>query len=215
MKALTQSYTRTKAKGLREFRESLKLHTNSSNNTVFADAEGNIAYFHANFIPKRDPALDWTKPVDGSTPATEWNGVHAVDESPNVINPKRGWLYNTNNWPWTAAGPDSPKQTDYPRYVERNLENPRGVHAIRVLSAKKDFTSDGLVAAAFESLLPEFETLVPQLVQVYDHMPASSPMKGKLAEPIERAAGVELPLGRRFGRDHIGGHAGARNCGSA
>ena len=100
------------------------LHTNSSNNTIFADADGNIAYFHANFIPKRDPKFDWTKPVDGSNPATDWNGVHAVDESPSVVNPPNGWLYNTNNWPWSAAGPNSPKKSDYPAYVDAARREP-------------------------------------------------------------------------------------------
>ena len=184
VKALTQSYTRTKAKNLAEFKEVMNLHTNSSNNTVFADSEGNIAYFHANFIPKRDPKFDWTRPVDGSDPATEWQGVHTVDEAPNVFNPKSGWLYNTNNWPWSAAGPDSPARKDYPAYVERNTENPRGVHAMRVLSEKKDFTPDTVVAAAFDSQLPAFERLIPALLRAHDQMPASNPMKKTLAGPI-------------------------------
>ena len=46
----------------------MELHANSSNNTIFADADGNIAYFHGNFIPRRDTRFDWTKPVDGSEP---------------------------------------------------------------------------------------------------------------------------------------------------
>src|SRR5262249_5202412 len=70
VKALMQSYSRTKAHDYQSFRLSLELHTNSSNNTIFADADGNIAYFHANFVPRRDPRFDWTKPVDGSDPAT-------------------------------------------------------------------------------------------------------------------------------------------------
>jgi acyl-homoserine-lactone acylase len=184
VKALIQSYTRTKARNLQEFKEIMNLHTNSSNNTVFADSEGNIAYFHANFIPKRDTRFDFTKPVDGSDPATDWQGVHSVDEAPNVFNPKSGWLYNTNNWPWTAAGPDSPKQKDYPRYVERNTENPRGVHAIRVLSKKKDFTPETVVQAAFDSQLPELELLVPTLTRAYDRLSARNPLKRKLADPI-------------------------------
>src|SRR5581483_1166690 len=102
VKALTQSFSRTKAKGYQSFRESMDLHTNSSNNTIFADADGNIAYFHSNFIPRRDPSFDWTKPVDGSNPATEWKGVLSIDETPGLLNPPNGWLYNTNNWPWTA-----------------------------------------------------------------------------------------------------------------
>src|SRR5947209_10143538 len=81
VKALTQSYTRTKAKSYKAFRDSMELHTNSSNNTIYADADGTIAYFHSNFIPKRDPKFDCTKPVDGSDPATEWNGVLSIDET--------------------------------------------------------------------------------------------------------------------------------------
>lgn len=182
--ALKQSWLRTKAKNLQEFRQIMNLHTNSSNNTVFADSEGNIAYFHANFIPKRDPRFDWSKPVDGTDPATEWQGVHTVNEAPNVFNPKSGWLYNTNNSPWTAAGADSPKQQDYPSYVDRYPQNPRGVHAIRMLSTTQDFTPQTLVAAAFDSQLPEFEALIPSLVKAHAGMSSSNPLKKKLAGPI-------------------------------
>ena len=185
LKALTQSYMRTKAKSYKAFRETMDLHTNSSNNTIYADADGTIAYFHSNFIPKRDARFDWTKPVDGSDPATEWNGVHSVDETPGLMNPASGWLYNTNNWPWSAAGPNSPKKTAFPAYVERGEENPRGIHAIRVLEKKKDFTLDSLVAAAYDSYLPEFEILIPSLVKAYDQAPASSPLKAKLADQIK------------------------------
>ena len=130
VKALTQSYSRTKAKNYKAFKQTMELHTNSSNNTIFADADGNIAYFHANFIPKRDPKFDWTKPVDGSDPATEWQGLLSVDETPNLLNPASGWLYNTNNWPWSAAGPNSPKKADYPAYVESGRARiARGIHA--------------------------------------------------------------------------------------
>ncbi len=184
LKALTQAYTRTKAKSLKEFQQSLELHTNSSNNTVFADADGDIAYFHANFIPRRDPRFDWTRPVDGSNPATEWKGLLSVDESPNVVDPKSGWLYNTNNAPWSAAGPDSPKKSKYPIYVETGGENPRGVHAIRVLANKKDFTPSWVIAAAFDPYLTEFAVLIPTLLQAYDRAPASNPLKTRLSEQI-------------------------------
>lgn len=184
VEALTQSYSRTKAGNMKEFMEIMNLHANSSNNTVFADSRGNIAYFHANFIPRRDPAFDWTMPVDGSNPATQWHGVLAVNESPNVINPKGGWLYNTNNAPWSAAGAESPKQGDYAAYVDGAGENPRGVHAVRVLSGRKDFTPDSVIAAAFDSQMPELEKIVPSLVQAYAALSQGSPVRAKLAEPI-------------------------------
>ena len=184
LKALMQSYSRTKAKSYKAFRDSMELHTNSSNNTIFADADGDIAYFHSNFIPRRDPKFDWTKPVDGSDPATEWHGVLSIDETPGLLNPASGWLYNTNNWPWTAAGPNSPKKADFPVYVERNGENPRGVHAVKVLTNRKDFTLESLIGAAYDSYLTEFDVMLPPLFKAYDGLPASSPLKSKVAEPI-------------------------------
>jgi acyl-homoserine-lactone acylase len=184
LKALTQSYTRTKARGLADFRKTMELHTNSSNNTIYADADGNIAYFHANFVPRRDSRFDWSKPVDGSDPATEWRGTHSVEESPLVVNPSSGWLYNTNNWPYSAAGADSPRRDRFPAYMDSYEENPRGVHAIRVLEARKDFTLPTLIEAAYDSWLPAFADLVPVLVTSYDELAASDPLKAKLAEQI-------------------------------
>ena len=192
VKALTQSYTRTKARNIAAFRQSMELHTNSSNNTIYADADGTIAYFHANFVPKRDTRFDWTRPVEGNDPATEWLAPHSIDESPLVVNPPNGWLYNTNNWPYSAAGPNSPKQADYPAYMESGGENARGLHAIRVLQNKKDFTLSSLIDAAFDSYLTAFEPTIPALVASYDALPASDELKPKLAEPIAALRGWDL-----------------------
>ena len=189
VKALTQSYSRTKATGYGSFRATMELHTNSSNNTIFADDSGNIAYFHANFVPKRDPAFDWFKPVDGSTPATEWKGIHGVDDSPLVHNPASGWLYNTNNWPFSAAGASSPRARDFPRYMDKAGENPRGIHAMRVLGARRDFTIATLRDAAFDSYLTAFEPLLPALFASYDALPASDPLKAGLAEQVAMLRG--------------------------
>jgi len=184
LKALTQSYTRTKARDYKEFKQTLELHTNSSNNTIFADADGDIAYFHGNFIPRRDPKFDWNKPVDGSNPATDWHGLLSVDESPKLLNPANGWLYNSNNSPWSAAGPSSPKKSDYPAYVDNGVESARGVHAIRVLQSKKDFSLDSLIAAAYDSYLTWFEKPIPALIKAWDQTPSTDPLKAKLSDQI-------------------------------
>ncbi len=185
VKALTQSYTRTKARNYKEYRATMELHTNSSNNTIYADAEGNIAYLHANFVPRRDPKFDWSRPVDGSNPATEWGPLYGVEESPFLLNPPNGWLYNTNNWPYTAAGPYSPRKSDYPAYMNPGGENPRGVHAIQVLSGKKDFTLESLRDAAYDSYMPTFAILIPRLVGAWDDLAYSEPIKMKLTEQIQ------------------------------
>ncbi len=192
VKALTQSYTRTKTKNYKEYRQTMELKANSSNNTIFADADGDIAYFHGNFIPRRDTSFDWTKPVDGSNPATEWKGLLSVDETPHLLDPKSGWLYNTNNWPWSAAGPSSPKREDYPVYIEQGGESARGLHAIRVLENKKDFTLDSLIAAAYDSYLPWFAKTIPMLIKAWDTVPAGDPLKAQLAGQIELLRGWNL-----------------------
>lgn len=184
VKALTQSYSRTKAKNYKEFKQTMELHTNSSNNTIYADADGNIAYFHANFIPRRDPKFDWTRPVDGSDPATEWRDLLSVDESPNLLNPATGWLYNANNSPWSAAGPNSPKQSDYPKYVDNGVENARGLHAIKILQDKKDFNVDSLVAAAYDNYLTWFDQTLPLLLKAWDTISEDNPLKSNTTEQI-------------------------------
>ncbi|MCC6319358.1 MAG: penicillin acylase family protein [Gemmatimonadaceae bacterium] len=194
LKALEQSYSRTKAQNLAEYTKTMDLHTNSSNNTLFADADGNIAYFHANHVAVRNPKFDYTKPVDGSDPATDWTGVHSVDQSPNVINPASGWVYNSNNWPWSAAGSSSPRASAYPKYFETNGENPRGLHAIRVLEGRTDFTLASLLAAAYDSYLPTFAQIVPALVKAHDRAPAG-PLKAKVAEAVDSLRGWDYRWG--------------------
>ena len=193
--ALTQSYTRTKARSYKEYLKTMELKANSSNNTIFADADGDIAYFQGNFIPRRDTRFDWTKPVDGSNPATDWTGLLSIDETPHLLNPKSGWLYNSNNWPWSAAGESSPKREDYPAYVETGTESARGLHAIRVLRARKDFTLDSLIAAAYDSYLPWFEKTIPALVKAWDALPSSDPMKDKLSGQIATLRNWDLRWG--------------------
>ncbi len=182
VKALTQSYTRTKLNGHQEFIEMMDIRTNSSNNTVYADADGNIAYYHGNFIPKRDTNFDYTQPVDGSNPATDWQGLHEVEENIVVVNPANGWIQNCNSTPFTSAGEYSPKVDDYPKYMSANRENFRGVHAIRLLEKARDLTLDKLIEMAYDPYLPGFEVIIPGLVAAYDQ---STPKDEDIKEAIE------------------------------
>jgi acyl-homoserine-lactone acylase len=184
IKALEQSYLRTKATDYKSYLKTMDLKANSSNNTIFADADGDIAYFHGNFIPRRDTRFDWTKPVDGADPATEWKGLLSVEESPHLLNPKSGWLYNSNNSPWSGAGASSLKKDDYPAYVENGRESARGLHAVRVLDNRKDFTLNSLVAAAFDSYLTWFDKPLPALIHAWDATPASDPLRQNLSGQI-------------------------------
>ena len=184
MEALEQSWLRTKASDFKSFMKIAELKANSSNNTIFADDKGDIAYLHPQFIPKRDNRFDYTKPVDGSDPATDWQGLLPLDGAPHLLNPANGWIMNTNDWPYSAAGPDSPKRENYPRYMDSVGENPRGIHATMLLSDQRDFTLSSLITAAFDSYLPAFARQIPILVKDYDALPTNDPLKQTLVGQI-------------------------------
>lgn len=168
LNGLIQCWQRTKAKSFAEYKKSMDLVSNASNNTVYADAEGNIAYWHGNFLPIRDTKYNWTKPVDGSIAATEWQGLHKVSESVHIYNPSNGWLQNCNSTPFTAAGKFSPKKENFPAYMAPDGENFRGINAVRVLDREKKYNIDKVISAGYDNYLAAFEVLVPPLVQAFE-----------------------------------------------
>lgn len=172
MTGLIQSWQRTKTKGFEDYKKAMELGANTSNNTVYADSK-NIAYWHGNFMPKRDPKLDWGKAVDGTTAATEWKGFHSLEETVHLYNPPNGWIQNCNSTPFSAAGPNSPKASDYPRYMAPDGENYRGVNAVKVFGNHQGkFTLDKLITAGYDRYLAAFEKLVPALVNAFEKQPA-------------------------------------------
>ena len=185
IEALEQSFGRTKTTDLASFLKVAELAANSSNDTLFADTKGETALLLPQFMPRRDNRFDYTKPVDGSDPATDWKGITPFAEMPKVINPSNGWVYNSNDSPWKAAGPNSPKAADFPRYMDQAGDNPRTPHAVRVLGAAHDLNLERLIHEIdFDSWLPAFDRMIPGLAAAYDALPAADPLKAKLAEPI-------------------------------
>jgi acyl-homoserine-lactone acylase len=184
IKGLIQSWERTKAKSFADYKKVMDLLANTSNNTVYADAEGNIAYWHGNFIPKRNPKYDWSQPVDGTTSATEWKGLHPVNESIHIYNPLNGWIENCNSTPFTAAGNFSPKKTDYPAYMAPDGQNFRAINAIKILPEEKSYTIDKVIAKGYDTYLAAFEVLVPALLKSFDKISKEDSLYSQLIEPI-------------------------------
>ncbi len=182
--ALEQSFLRTKATDLDSFLQVSSRAANSSNDTLFADRRGNVAFLMPQFLPKRDDRFDYTRPVDGTDPAADWQGDTPQEAMPQVIRPKSGWAYNSNDGPWWASGPDSPRRQDYPRYVDQLGDNARTPAAVRAFGQRKDFTLQRLIDAAYDPRTPVFERLIPRLIADYDALEADAPMRKSLAEPI-------------------------------
>ena len=184
--ALIQSWLRTKAKGFEDFKKVMNMRSNSSDNTVFADDKGNIAYWHGNFMPKRDPKLNWAQPLDGTTSSTEWKGLHSLDEMVHVYNPASGWIQNCNSTPFAVSGGSSPKKESYPRYMAPDAENYRAINAERLLEEKTELTIDRLInEVGYSHYLSAFEILLPHLFLAFDELSETDSLKKILTEPID------------------------------
>jgi len=168
MNSLIQSWERTKSKNFAEYQRAMDWKANTSNNTVYADNKGNIAYWHGNFVPIRDPQLNWAKPVDGSIAATEWKGLHPVEETVHLFNPKNGWLQNCNSTPFSVSGNESPKEENYPPYMAPDGETFRGINAVRTLQKGGQYTLDKIIADGYNNQLPFFEELIPATVKQFE-----------------------------------------------
>ena len=180
--ALLESWLITKANTFSAYKKAMDLLSNATNNTVYADDQGNTAFWYGNFMPKRDPKLDWTQPVDGTISATEWKGVHPLNEIVQVINPATGWIQNCNSTPFTSSGKSSPDKNKYPAYMAPDGENFRGVNAIRLFSNAKKLTLDELIAKGYDHYLAAFDVLLPSLFKAFEQAPDS--LKQQLTEPI-------------------------------
>ena len=182
LNALLEAWMITKANTFDEYKKAMDIRANTTNNTVYADDQGNIAYWHGNFMPRRDSSFDWSLPVDGSIAATEWKGVHELDEIVHSYNPATGWIQNCNSTPYSLSGGGSPVRAKYPAYMAPDGENFRALNAVRLLSGANDFTLDSLIAKGYDHYLTAFDVLLPALFDAYGSAPDST--KRALQEPI-------------------------------
>lgn len=163
-KSLMQSWLRTKTKGLDDYKRVMDMRANTSNNTVYADNKGNIAYWHGNYVPRRDGALDWGIPQDGSSSKIDWRGLHSVDQIVHVYNPATGWIQNCNSTPFTVSGSSSPIRSNFPVYMAPDGENFRDRNAVRLFSQTGKLDLQGLIELGYDRRLMAFEILLPTLV---------------------------------------------------
>ncbi len=186
LNSLLQSWLRTKTRRFADYRKVMDMRGNTSNNTVYADKEGNIAYWHGNYMPKRDKQYDWSKPVDGTVRSTEYQGLHTVGETVHVYNPSSGWIQNCNSTPFTVSGTASPKKDSYPIYMAPDGENFRGVNASRLFDIPGKLSMDDLVRTGYDTYLPAFSILVPALVKAFDtHVPQGNLLYQEIHSAID------------------------------
>jgi acyl-homoserine-lactone acylase len=167
---ITQCWRKMRATNLKEFQSAMDTRAIAYPNTMYADRNGNIAYWHGNAVAKRSLNFDWSKPVDGSNPETDWKELHALNEIVHTINPTSGWIQNCNSSPFLCAGPgSSPDSLRYPKYMANDPQNFRSEEAIRLLSSQSKISFDRFQQMVVSTHLPMMQHWVPQILKAYDH----------------------------------------------
>jgi acyl-homoserine lactone acylase PvdQ len=155
-------------------------------NTMYADADGNIGYIYNSAVPRRNAGVDPSGILDGSDPATEWQGFHGLEELPQVWNPPTGWLMNTNSTPFTATADLPFGRANFPAYmVGSETDNARAVSSRRVLAGLRGVTFEAFAGLVWDSRLSEADVLVPALLSEWESM-APSAERAALAPVIAR-----------------------------
>ena len=178
-------YQMSKAKSMAEFKAAMAKCAIPMFNAMYADRDGNIFYIYNGAVPKRSTTFDWSKPVDGSNPAAEWQGYHSFDELPQLTNPKTGFMQNCNQTPFTTTAEGNPVKESFPVYMTHESDNARARISRRILSTNQKFTFEDWARAGFDTTVIESETYIPQLVSEWEKLKAADAARAaKLADAI-------------------------------
>lgn len=109
LQQLDAYYRINKAKTFAEWESQLARLAIPSTNFVYADESGTIAYLYNAAIPNRPEGVkaDWRSVLPGNRSDLIWQGAVPFGAIPKIVNPASGWVYNSNNTPFTAAGAGS------------------------------------------------------------------------------------------------------------
>ncbi|MEX0938280.1 MAG: penicillin acylase family protein [Pirellulales bacterium] len=198
----SQGFAMAKATNFEEFRAALGRLQMPMMNILYGDRAGNIFYLYGGKVPRRDPQFDWSKPVDGSDPRTEWQGVHAIDDLPQLLNPPSGYVQNCNSSPFTTTEDVNPLRADFPAYMAEDADDDkrRAKRSRQMLGEMKDVTFDEFQLAMFDTEVYWAKTELPKYKQALEKLRQTDPQAAQRVAPYLE---VLLEWDGRIERDSV------------
>ncbi|MDJ0661507.1 MAG: acylase [Crocosphaera sp.] len=190
-RSLEQLWQMGQAKNLTEFETTLKQLQLPLFNVIYADKEDNIMYLFNGLIPVRSQGNweNWGGIIAGDTSETLWKEYHQYEQLPRIVNPKSGWLQNTNDPPWTSTNPPQLKAEDFPpyfapKYLGEVTDILRSQRSIELLSASERLSLEDVINKKFSSKLLITDRLLDILISTTKAL--ANPIGIEAAEVLEK-----------------------------
>jgi acyl-homoserine-lactone acylase len=161
---LREWYLMTRSKSVAELKRAMAPLNMLFGNVMYADRNGDTYYLYNGAVPRRDPRFDWKKPVDGSDSETEWKGYHTIDELPQLMNPRTGWMQNCNGTPFLLTSEGNPDPKKFPAYMVQEGDNPRHERSRQILGRSGKFTFEDWTRLAFDTHVLGADKHLPKLL---------------------------------------------------
>lgn len=169
IRAAEQWHKMGKAQNFEEFKELLSWLAIPCNNVVYADKEDNIYYLSIGKQPVRDPAYDWQGVLPGHTSKTLWTDFYPVDSLPQLLNPSSGYVFNTNNTPFSSSdAANNPKETALNKtmgYQSTGVENNRSNRFMELIAKYDKLSYEDFKTIKYDESYPD-EMTQPNLVNL-------------------------------------------------
>jgi acyl-homoserine-lactone acylase len=163
---LQQWWDMARAKNLAQFEKTLQRLQLPMFTVMYADREGHIMHLFNGQVPVRSRGdfEYWQGIIPGNTSKTLWTKIHPYQDLPRIVDPKSGWLQNTNDPPWTTTFPAAIKADNYPAYIAPRFMGFRSQRCVRMLAEDDKISFDKMVAYKHSTRMELADRILDDLI---------------------------------------------------